>query len=727
MKRIRTVKLILILLIMVNITVINATQKVEQITEGHDDRFKTEAGIVFEDIDLLMMKDPGIGLYIALRFQDLDIQSDWLINNATLSLQTWSSYAFDPDARVTIYGIDVNDCEDFDDSDPFELPYTSANVVWNISDWTIYNTWHNVTVTNIVQEIVNRQNFGEDSSLGFMILSVAGSQRSAQSYEDNPSDSAKLYLRYNEAPPLPPGLPEGAEYNQTVEGYDIYWIPGYGQVTSVKDPNFRWDSSDEVYGFQEKTAYSNVTDRFYIFGGQDNVRGRTIQYLSKPRLGQVWDINVTLESFISEGNIYSDFHLWNDGPNDYLDVAWIDTLPATNKVYYCRYLLNADGTATNLTEPQTVRVINCIPPITLMVDSEGYPYIAYPTYTDPNYSGQVAWSNTNNGIFNHSAESPASSETGVTGYNPPNNRGPYIHELIKGGNRRIFCAVHVPDAPPELCIGISGRIVNSGSWIGEGDYLADTANGYDYRWALSGSSIRDPDDPFNASITHLDFNDHELYERPVNVWVQNSDLWDTTRVMIMGATTDGIYYTIGYTQNQRYSRWRLRRGSWSATETLRDFTEYGATHDIGLWQLTAHKYPTKDENKTIVSYAWRDAVATTFWHDWFYLEDGPDENVTDGYWIAQNNETLTDDDLPGLIDQITGEDPDPEDPGAGDWTGDEILSRNRTKLLIFIIGFLLFLGTPTWGFIARPDASRWVIIAMCMLSGLALLWSIPSM
>jgi len=493
-----------------------------------------------------------------------------------------------------------------------------------------------------------------------------------------------------------------------------------------------------IYGvflamFQEKTAYSNVTDRFYIFGVRDTVHGRNITYLTKTRVSDVWNENYTLWSTISDAvaGLYTDYHLWNDGEFDYLDVAWIDDYPVNHDLYYCRYLLHANGTATEVIAPQVIVSLyggthQVLPPVTIMVDSAGYPYVACALYFagGPSHNGVVAWSNTNNGTFNHTASSPALTETGVVGVNLPNAMGPRVHELIKAGDRRVFIAVHVPDTPPDLCDEGSGRNRNSGDWIGEGSYVADAVNGFNYRWALSGSSIRDPSDAFNASITHLDYGDHELYERPVNVWVQEENMWDTTKILIMGATTDGIYYAVGYTQNQRYSRYRIRRGSWSPIQTLRDFTEYGATHDIALWTLTAQKYPTKD-NKTLVSYAWLDGVDARYWHDWFFIEDGPDDTVTDPYYVVTdpNGTIIYIDGDPW--DWIDGVDPDPQDPEPSGWEGTPPeFSRFSIRRYFLILGYFCVWG-PIWFFCWRRPSGYYICGgALIMLMGFGLLLSV---
>ena len=70
--------------------------------------------------------------------------------------------------------------------------------------------------------------------------------------------------------------------------------------------------------------------------------------------------------------------------------------------------------------------------------------------------------------------------------------------------------------------------------------------------------------------------------------------------------------------------------------------------------------------------------------------------------------------------------PDPQDPDPPGWE-DSPLTAHRFKLILFVIGMALFVGTPVWGFATRPDAAAWIAIMMSMLCGVALLWSLQLM
>jgi len=101
----------------------------------------------------------------------------------------------------------------------------------------------------------------------------------------------------------------------------------------------------------------------------------------------------------------------------------------------------------------------------------------------------------------------------------------------------------------------------------------------------------------------------------------------------------------------------------------------------------------------------------------------------------ETNETLVTDlpDINATQDWIdiyqAGKGENPEDPNPGGGWGDDpgLVSRFNVKLIFFVIGMILFVGTPVWGFATRPDAAAWIAIMMSMLCGVALLWSLQLM
>jgi len=98
----------------------------------------------------------------------------------------------------------------------------------------------------------------------------------------------------------------------------------------------------------------------------------------------------------------------------------------------------------------------------------------------------------------------------------------------------------------------------------------------------------------------------------------------------------------------------------------------------------------------------------------------------------ETNETVVDDmpDLDSIVDWIETNYPDPEEPNPGDeWQDPDegILTRLNFKLVVFIIGMVLFLGAPVYGFAERPEAATWILILFASIAGVALLWSLQTM
>ena len=93
-------------------------------------------------------------------------------------------------------------------------------------------------------------------------------------------------------------------------------------------------------------------------------------------------------------------------------------------------------------------------------------------------------------------------------------------------------------------------------------------------------------------------------------------------------------------------------------------------------------------------------------------------------WNGENCTTI--ECLKEEIDKDKGY-PDPEDPNPPGWDEESWLSASRFKLILFIVGMVLFVGSPVYGFAERPEAATWILLMMNMIVGVALLWSLQTM
>lgn len=128
-------------------------------------------------------------------------------------------------------------------------------------------------------------------------------------------------------------------------------------------------------------------------------------------------------------------------------------------------------------------------------------------------------------------------------------------------------------------------------------------------------------------------------------------------------------------------------------------------------------------------------TGNSIWNQYYtFLEMPVPDNST--IYIIDENGTIVDiiedfdgnvtADVEDYIDEEVIGYPDPEDPEPPGWE-DSPITAHRFKLILFVIGMILFIGTPVWGFATRPDAAAWIAVMMSMLCGVALLWSLQLM
>jgi len=189
---------------------------VYQIQNGEDDVIMTETLALDTDGPYIILKDYDISYKIGLRFTNINISRGETITEAILSV--YCKYDFpNGTGTVTIYGLKVADAPVLDEPEDLNGPLTENYVIWNISDVKGPDKWHNVTITPIIQEIVNQYGWESGNSLALIILSEKGNIRRQFTSADymNP---AKLYITIT--PPTPPGA--NYELIETYKGYEIY-------------------------------------------------------------------------------------------------------------------------------------------------------------------------------------------------------------------------------------------------------------------------------------------------------------------------------------------------------------------------------------------------------------------------------------------------------------------------------------------------------------------------
>lgn len=269
MKLKKTILLILILFVSLipEVRALTPQSQTVKITDTHDDRWITETGVGI-DSSLVTIKDPGMDLRAYLVFRELDINYWEPLKNATLRLHTASSLISDPDNSITIYGMDLPDLQ----LEGFLLPstvlslgFTEAYTNYNTSEFS-GNQWHEINVTDIVEELIRNPNWDGDGiagtetgdAIGFHILGSEGDdKRYFYDLLAGNGFEAQLILHWNHEPPPPAGYTNPV-FNSTYRGYHIWYIPDSLWMNYTEWAEVDASSKIDVYN----SSYVNLGTQF---------------------------------------------------------------------------------------------------------------------------------------------------------------------------------------------------------------------------------------------------------------------------------------------------------------------------------------------------------------------------------------------------------------------------------------------------------------------------------
>ncbi|MFY0675245.1 MAG: hypothetical protein JXQ87_17755 [Bacteroidia bacterium] len=132
---------------------------------------------------------------VALRFSSLNIPQGATITNASIEFVSESSKS--GDYSFGIEGIDVDNVSTFTTSQNHNnFTRTSANATWSGSEgWSSNELKTTPSLTNIVQEIVNRSGWSSGNAMGFVFNTGTG-DRDAYSYDNDPNKAPNLVVSY---------------------------------------------------------------------------------------------------------------------------------------------------------------------------------------------------------------------------------------------------------------------------------------------------------------------------------------------------------------------------------------------------------------------------------------------------------------------------------------------------------------------------------------------------
>ena len=134
--------------------------------------------------------------YLGVRFPNVTVPQGATINSATLTVNVPSTINDTP-AGVTWYGELATNAAAFTTtaSDITNRARTSATTVWSGTD--IGTGDHDLTVTSIVQEIVNQGGWASGNAMALLLYGVAASLR-ITNYDTSTTLCARLAIDYTE-------------------------------------------------------------------------------------------------------------------------------------------------------------------------------------------------------------------------------------------------------------------------------------------------------------------------------------------------------------------------------------------------------------------------------------------------------------------------------------------------------------------------------------------------
>ena len=132
-----------------------------------------------------------------MRFQNVTVAQGATINSATLTVNITST-SFDTPNGVTWYGELATNAAEFTTtaSDITNRSLTTATTVWSGSD--IGAGDHNLTVTSIVQEIVNQGGWASGNALALLVYGVASCNLQLTPYDTSTTLCGRLAIDYTE-------------------------------------------------------------------------------------------------------------------------------------------------------------------------------------------------------------------------------------------------------------------------------------------------------------------------------------------------------------------------------------------------------------------------------------------------------------------------------------------------------------------------------------------------
>ena len=703
-----------------------------RITFDDDDGFITETGAHFPGGSLVAILDPNMDIHSWLVFRVIDINSFESLTNATLRLRTASSLPFDADSTITIYGVKDGEFPGF--SSPSAVPsypLTFAHVDYNTSEF--YGSgWKEIDVSNIVEELKSSPSWEGDEAtfpgtFGFIIEGAEGHDtRYFYDFGAGNGFEAQLVIHWGEIPEVDPGDQDpdynGTEFvweyvNTTIaydpgdnetdpwEGeVDIFKVTEYGEPevlvvtshslvyfnTTKGDPNYvNWAGSSFTFqsgGGSEFIAHLNGWT--FLIGSNET----DLEIFYSDDEFSTWkrdEVNLNFDGTIAgRGSDWGS--IWPDqNGSDVIHLVWSsysDWAPAGYTIMYANFTL--DPVTENLT--WTPDYFNVSAGSSGQTDAD--------MYQQKDGTIHVTWTG-QNGTAND-----------MTQYRRRQANGTWLPSL------RLY------GLDDWDCFG-SDVVANESSGVALIAWTRADTGPWDIYWDVVF--------PNNTQGVPVGTEDRRINNARYVTMVNDRD----SNVAHLAYQDDnGIHIEYTYRGIDNSS-------AWAGAQQVSSLSDRHYNPSISVDEL----------NDTLAIIWWNSDSSETDWSV-FQIEDGPpgfdtlllnfqlkypsnpdfysrgELSVT--WWLVWPNGTVvggpydSEDDAASDLDDLFGVNPlDPNPPSKG-WDETGPFTRFKTRMYIFIIGFIMMMG-PFMVFAnqGRPDGYTFVVGLFISLIGIALLIS----